>query len=74
MMAHSLPVAGKLPTKTLVARQLPTNMHTYIHMHAHMHARMRTHTHTHTHTEYYYDTYYSDCAFYNTNSSMCALS
>ena len=27
MMTHPLPVAGKLPIKTLVARQLPTNDH-----------------------------------------------
>ena len=29
MMTHPLPIAGKLPIKTLVARQLPT--HTYTH-------------------------------------------
>ena len=29
MMTHPLPVAGKLPIKTLVARQLPTNTHTH---------------------------------------------
>ena len=38
MMTHPLPIAGKLPIKTLVARQLPTNTCTH------------THTHTHTHT------------------------
>ena len=37
MMTHPLPIAGKLPIKTLVARQLPTNAHTCI-----------VHTHTHT--------------------------
>ena len=30
MMTHLLPIAGKLPTKTLIARQLPTN---YAHTH-----------------------------------------
>ena len=27
MMTQPLPLAGKLPIKTLVARQLPTNVH-----------------------------------------------
>ena len=27
MMTHPLPIAGKLPIKTMVARQLPTNTH-----------------------------------------------
>ena len=27
MMTHPLPIAGKLPIKTLVAKQLPTNVH-----------------------------------------------
>ena len=31
MMIQPLPIAGKLPIKTLVAKQLPTNIHTYIH-------------------------------------------
>ena len=37
VMTHSLPVAGKLPIKTLVCRQL----YMYVYQH--------THTHTHTH-------------------------
>ena len=41
MMAQLLPVAGKLPIKTKVARQLPTHTHTH------------THTHTLTHTKAY---------------------
>ena len=28
MMTQPLPIAGKLPIKTLVAKQLPTNVHT----------------------------------------------
>ena len=28
MMTQPLPIAGKLPIKALVAKQLPTNMHT----------------------------------------------
>ena len=36
VMTHPLLVAGKLPIKTLVTKQLPTNTH--------------THTHTHTYT------------------------
>ena len=28
IMTHPLPVAGKLPIKTLVAKQLPINTHT----------------------------------------------
>ena len=27
IMTHPLPIAGKLPIETLVARQLPTNIH-----------------------------------------------
>ena len=27
MMTHPLPIAGKMPIKTLVAKQLPTNTH-----------------------------------------------
>ena len=27
MMTHPLPIAGKMPIKTLVAKQLPTNMY-----------------------------------------------
>ena len=59
VMTHPLPVAGKLPIKTLVARQLPTsiNTHTHIHMcshshtcsHTHMHVLVGTHTHTYIH-------------------------
>ena len=40
MMTHPLPIAGKMPIKTLVAKQLPTNLDTceyiistYIHVH-----------------------------------------
>ena len=32
MMTHPLPIAGKLPIKTLVARQLPTNMYACMHV------------------------------------------
>ena len=41
MMTHPLLVAGKLPIKTLVAKQLPTNTHIHTH----------THTYKHTHTQ-----------------------
>ena len=66
MMTHPFPVAGYLPIKTFVARQLPTNVHTCTmsHMHIYTHASVHTHrqihshkhkhnhtcTHTHTHT------------------------
>ena len=30
MMSHPLPIAGKMPIKTLVAKQLPTNYHAYL--------------------------------------------
>ena len=40
MMTQPLPIAGKLPIKTLVARQLPTNTHT--HTHTHTHRRVHT--------------------------------
>ena len=30
MMTQPLPIAGKLPIKTLVARQLPTSMHNIV--------------------------------------------
>ena len=33
MMTDPLPVTGKLPIKTLVARQLPTHTHTHTHTH-----------------------------------------
>ena len=32
MMIQPLPIAGKFPIKTLVARQLPTNVHVYIYI------------------------------------------
>ena len=32
MMTHPLPVAGKLPIKTLVTRQLPTNVYVCVHV------------------------------------------
>ena len=36
MMTQPLPIAGKLPIKTLVAKQLPTNTHAYTYtQHAH---------------------------------------
>ena len=41
MMTQPFPIAGKLPIKTLVAKQLPTNMCVCV----------CTHTHTHTHTQ-----------------------
>ena len=37
MMTQPLPIAGKLPIKTLVARQLPTNVHRTIYMYLHPH-------------------------------------
>ena len=33
MMTHHLHIAGNLPIKTSVARQLPTNIHTHTHSH-----------------------------------------
>ena len=48
-MAQPLPVAGKLPIKTSVARQLPTNTHTYTYIHIHIH----THIHTYISTTIY---------------------
>ena len=30
MMTQPLPIAGKLPIKTLVAKQLPTNVHMHV--------------------------------------------
>ena len=38
MMTHPLPVGSKLPIKTLVVRQLPTNTHTHTHTYTHTHA------------------------------------
>ena len=40
MITHPLPVAGKLPKKTLVARQLPTNMHMYTYTNTNMHTTL----------------------------------
>ena len=48
MMTHPHPIASKLPIKTLVARQLPTNTCTYTHVHIHT----RIHIHTYTHILY----------------------
>ena len=42
-MTHPLPIASKLPIKTLVAKPLPRNTHTY--RHAHTHANTCAHTH-----------------------------
>ena len=63
VMTHPLPVAGKLPIKTLVARQLPTSInthtHTYTHTHTHIYVLTLTHVltcihaHTRTHTYMY---------------------
>ena len=53
MMAHPLPVAGKLPIKLWLLgnyQQTYTHTHTHTHAHARTHARMRVHTHTRTHT------------------------
>ena len=33
MMTQPLPIAGKLSIKTLVARQLPTNLNVHVHVH-----------------------------------------
>ena len=35
MMIQPLPIAGKLPIQTLVAKQLPTHVHTHTHTHTH---------------------------------------
>ena len=32
MMTQPLPIAGKLPIKTLVAKQLPTNVHVHVYV------------------------------------------
>ena len=50
MMTYPLPEACKLPIKTLVARQLPTSLHTHTHTHTHTYAHTYTLTHTLTHT------------------------
>ena len=60
MMMNPLRVAGNLPIKMLVARQLPTNTHTqahactytrtHTHLHTYTHAHAYTHIHTHAHT------------------------
>ena len=39
MMTQPLPIAGKLPIKTLVAKQLPTNAHTHVHVHVHVYTQ-----------------------------------
>ena len=36
MMTHPLPIASKLPIKTLVAKQLPTNTHAHTHTHTYL--------------------------------------
>ena len=46
MMIHPLPVTGKLPIKTLVARQLPTNVHVRL-VYARTYMSIE-HTHIHT--------------------------
>ena len=39
VMTQPLPIAGKLPIKTLVAKQLPTNTHTHaLNMDTHVHS------------------------------------
>ena len=50
MMTHSLPIACKLPIKTLVARQLPTNTHNNIILYI-VHVTTRIHSHIHFHTQ-----------------------
>ena len=37
MMTQPPPIVGKLPIKTLVAKQLPTNTQTHIHTYTHVH-------------------------------------
>ena len=51
-MTHPLPEACKLPIKTLVARQLPTNTHTQTHTHSRIHTYTipLTYTCMHTHS------------------------
>ena len=44
MMTHPLPIAGKLPIKTLVARQLPTNDIIIFQFVIYMHVRTYTDT------------------------------
>ena len=48
MMTHPLPIAGKSPIESLLARQLPT--HTSAHTNTHARTHKRTHTHTYTRT------------------------
>ena len=44
---NALLIASKLPIKTLVARQLPTNTHTHTHTLVHAYALSHTNTHKH---------------------------
>ena len=53
MMTHPLPIAGKLPIKSLVARQLPTHTSAYTNTHTRAHTNVHTHTHTHIHMHTY---------------------
>ena len=46
MMTHPLPVAGKVPVKTLVARQLSTTSIIYTQTHTHTYMYTLTHTYT----------------------------
>ena len=55
MMNQPFSIAGKLPIKTLVAKQLPTNIHTYTHIHTHTHTHVFTHTIVKRITELYAD-------------------
>ena len=65
MMTQPLPIAGKLPIKTLVAKQLPThhaqtlNIRTYTlpYIRTQHHAYTDTHKHTHTVAHKYMHTY-----------------
>ena len=45
MMTYPLPIAGKLPIKTLVARQLPTHTHTHTHTLSHTNTHINSDVH-----------------------------
>ena len=64
MITQPLAIAGKLPIKTLVAKQLPT--HTYAHTHTHVHPRRTPTGSTCIHT--YRQTY---CSTATVNKTHC---
>ena len=73
MMTHPLPIASKLPIKTLVARQLPTNTHTHT---AWVHAYTHTHmawVHTYTHNILCTYTHNLHCTQCVTHNNYCTF-